>query len=202
MQFKSKYNKGIRFLLCEIDLFSKYAWFITTKDKKGISIVNAFQKILVKSKRKQRKTWVDEGSEFYNSQFQRFLKNNNIEMYSLYNEGKFALTERFIRTLQNKILKHMKAVSKNVYFDALDDIVKNYNNTFHRTIEVKAIDVKSDFYSEFNVDSNKKDPKFKVGDHVRMSKFKNIFAKRYTPNWSEEEIFVIINNIQFMDLCY
>ena len=123
-------------------------------------------------------------------------------MYSLYNEGKFALTERFIRTLQNKILKHMKAVSKNVYFDALDDIVKNYNNTFHRTIEVKAIDVKSDFYSEFNVDSNKKDPKFKVGDHVRMSKFKNIFAKRYTPNWSEEEIFVIINNTQFMDLCY
>ena len=92
----------------------------------------------------------------------------------------------------------MRAVSENVYFDALDDIVKNYNNAFHRTIEVKAIDVKSDFYSEYNVDSNKTDPKFKVGDHVRMSKFKNIFAKRYTP----KENFVIINNTQFMDLCY
>ena len=72
----------------------------------------------------------------------------------------------------------------------LDDIVDKYNNTVHRTTEIKPIDVTSDSYAEYNEDSNKKDPKFKVGDHVRISKYKNIFAKGYTPNWSEE-VFVV-----------
>ena len=80
----------------------------------------------------------------------------------------------------------MTAISKNVYFDVLDDIVDEYNNTCHKTIKMKPIDVKSDSFAEYNVESNEKDPKFKVGDHVRISKFKNVFAKRYTPNWSEE----------------
>ena len=84
----------------------------------------------------------------------------------------------------------MTAVSKNVYFDVLDDIVDKYNNTYHETIKMKPIDVKSDSYAEYNVDSNDKDPKFKIGDHVRISKYKNIFAKGYTPNWLEE-VFVI-----------
>ena len=83
-----------------------------------------------------------------------------------------------------------KAISKNVYFDVLDDIVSKYNNTVHRTIKVKPIDVISDSYAEYNQDFNKKDPKFKVGDHVRISKYKNIFAKGYAPNWSEE-VFVV-----------
>ena len=84
----------------------------------------------------------------------------------------------------------MKAVSKNVYFDVLDDIVNKYNNTVHRTIKMKPIDVTDDSYAEYNEDFNKKDPKFKVGDNVRISKYKNIFAKGYTPNWSEK-VFVI-----------
>ena len=84
----------------------------------------------------------------------------------------------------------MTAVSKNVYFDVLDDIVNKYNNTTHRTIKMKPNDVTSDSYAEYNEDFNKKDPKFKVGDHVRISKYKNIFAKGYTPNWSEE-VFVV-----------
>ena len=84
----------------------------------------------------------------------------------------------------------MAAISKNVYFDVLDDIVNKYSNTVHRTIKMKPIDVTSDSYAEYNEDSNKKDPKFKVGDHVRISKYKNIFAKGYAPNWSEE-VFVV-----------
>ena len=107
-------------------------------------------------------------------------------MYSTYNEGKSVVAERFIRTLKNKIFKHMAAISKNVYFDELDDIVNKYNNTIHRTIKMKPIDVTDDSYAEYNEDFNKKDPKFKIGDHVRISKYKNIFAKEYTPNWSEE----------------
>ena len=116
-------------------------------------------------------------------------------MYSTFNEGKSVVAERFIRTLKNKIYKHMTAISKNVYVDVLDDIVNKYNNTVHKTIKMKPIDVIDDSFAEYNKDSNKKDPKFKVGDHVRISKYKNIFAKRYAPNWSEE-VFVInkINN--------
>ena len=88
----------------------------------------------------------------------------------------------------------MTAVSKNVYFDVLDAIVNKYNNTYHKTIEMKPIDVKSDSYAEYNVDSNDKDPKFKVSDHVRISKYKNIFAKGYAPNWSEVFIISKIKN--------
>ena len=111
-------------------------------------------------------------------------------MYSTYNEGKSVVAERFIRTLKNKIFKHMTAISKNVYFDVLDDIVNKYNNTVHRSIKMKAIDVTPDSHAEYNEDSNKKIPKFKVGDHVRISKYKNTFAKGYIQNWSEE-VFVI-----------
>ena len=146
MQSLSKYNKGIKYLLCWIDLFSKYTWIIPIKDKKGISVVNAFKKILSDSKRKPNKMWVDQGIEFYNKSFKDFLKINNIEMYSTYSEGKSVVAERFIRTLKNKIFKHMTAISKNVYFDVLDDIVDKYNNTVHKTIKMKPIEVTNDYY--------------------------------------------------------
>ena len=107
-------------------------------------------------------------------------------MYSTYNEGKFVVAERFIKTLENKIYKNMTAVSKKVYFDVLNNIVDNYNNTYHRTIKMKPIDVKPDSYPAYNVDSNEKNSRFKISDHVRISKYKNIFAKVYAPNWSEE----------------
>ena len=98
MQLLSKHNKGIRYLLCVIDLFSKYAWVVPLKDKKRVSTVNAFQKILDSSKRKPNKIWVDLESEFYNNVFKKWLKGNEISMYSTYNEGKSVVTERFIRT--------------------------------------------------------------------------------------------------------
>ena len=94
MQSLSKYNKGIKYLLCVIDLFSKYVWVIPIKDKKGTSIVNVFKKILSDSNRKPNKIWVDQGSEFYNKSFEiNFLKINNIEIYSTYNEGKSVAAE-------------------------------------------------------------------------------------------------------------
>ena len=109
MQSLSKYNKGIKYLLCAIDLFSKYAWVFPLKDKRGVSVVNAFQKINSEG-RKPNKIWVDQGDEFYNRLFKRFFKINNIQMYSTYNEEKSVVTERFIRTLKNKIFKDMTAV--------------------------------------------------------------------------------------------
>ena len=128
MQLIIKFNKRFRFLLCVIDIFSKYAWVVPLKDKKGISIVNAFQKILKESDRKPNKIWVDKGSEFYNSSFKKWLKDNNIEMYSIHNEGKSVVAERFTRTLQfTKICKYMISVSKNVYIDKLYGIVNEYD---------------------------------------------------------------------------
>ena len=147
MQSLSKYNKVIKYLLCAIDLFSKYGWLVPLKDKRGISIVNQFQNIISK-RRKSNKIWVDQGGRFCNKHFKRFLKINKFEMYSTYNQGKSALAKRFIRTLKNKIFKRFATVSENVYFDVLDDIVNNYNNTVYRTINMKPIEVTSDSYAE------------------------------------------------------
>ena len=190
MQLMSKFNKGFGFLLCVIDIFSKYAWVVPLKNKKGISIVNAFQSILKDSNRKPNKIWLDKGSKFYNNSFKKLLQDNDIVMYLAHNEGKSVVAERFIRTLKNKIYKCMTSISKNVYIDKLDDIVNEYNNTYHRTIKMKPIDVKDNTHINIGKEVKYKDPKFKVGDHVRISVYKNIFAKDYTPNWSGE-IFVI-----------
>ena len=123
MQLLSKFNKGIKYLLCVIDLFSKYAFVVPLKDKKGISIVNAFQSILNESKRKPNKIWVDKGSEFYNASFKKWLQDNDTIMYSTNNEGKSVVAERFIRTLKSKIYKYMTSISKNVYIDKLNGIM-------------------------------------------------------------------------------
>ena len=180
MQSLSKENKGIKYLLCAIDLYSKYVFVIPLKDKKGISIVNGFNKIIKQSNsRKPNKIWVDK----------------DIIMYSTYNEDKSVVAERFIRALKNKLYKHMTATGKNVYYDVVDDVVSKYNNTKHSTIKMKPKDVKNDNKRVYIDEHNEKDTtkssssersRFKVGHRVRISKFKNIFAKGYIPNWSRE----------------
>ena len=112
------------------------------------------------------------------------------ERYSTHNEGKSVLAERFIRTLNDRIYKYMTSITKNVYIDKLDDIVNKYNNTYHSTIKMKPVDVKSSTYIDSSKDINDKDSKFKIGNIVRISKYKIIFANVSTPNWSEK-VFVI-----------
>ena len=153
MQLLSKYNKGIRFLLCVIDIFSKYAWVVPLKDRKGVMICICMLMYV---------------------------------MYSTHNEGKPVVAGRFIRTLKRKIYKSVTSITKNVYINKLDDIVNEYSNTYHTTIKMKPIDVKDNTYINTSKKINYKDPKFKVGDRVRISKYKNIFAKGYILNWSEE----------------
>ena len=111
-------------------------------------------------------------------------------MHSTHNERKSVVPERFIRALKNKIYKHIRANSENLHFNVLNDIVDTYNNTYHKRIKIKSIDRKSASFAKYNEDSNEKGAKFEVGDHVRISKYRNIFAKGYFPDWSEE-IFVI-----------
>ena len=149
MQLIRKFNKGFRFLLGVIDIFSKYPWVLLLKDKKGVCIVNAFQKILNDSAKKPNKIWVDKESEFYINFFKKWLKDNDIEVHSTHNKGKFVVAERFIRTLKPKIYKYM--TSTYVYIDKLDEIVNEYNNTCHRTIKMKPVGVKDNTY----IDSSK-----------------------------------------------
>ena len=197
MQLISKFNKGFRFLLCVIDIFSKYAWIVPSKDKKCVSIVNALQKILDDSKRKPNKTWVEKGSKFYNGSMKLWLQDNNIKIYLTDNEEKSVVAERRIWIIKNKIYKYMTSISKNIYIDKFDDIVNEYNNIYHGTIKMKPIDVKDNTYINISKELNDNDPKFKVGDHVRISKYKNILAEGYTPNWSEEVFVIKEIKIQF-----
>ena len=190
MQLISKLNKGFRFLLCVIDILSKYAWVVPLNYKKGVSIVNAFQKSLKQSDRKANRICVGQGSKFYNTYFKKWLKDNDIAMYPTYNASKSIVAERLIRAIKNKIYKYMTSISKNVYTDKLDNIVDEYNHTKHGRIKMKPIDVEDNTYVNIDKEVSDKDPKFKVGDHVRISKYKSIFAKGCTANWSEE-IFVV-----------
>ena len=123
MQSLSRKNKGIKYLLCAIDLYSKYAFVILLENKKGISVTNGFNKIIKQSNRKPNKIWVDQGGELYNNVLKKWLSDNDIIMYSTYNEGKSVVAERFIKTLKNKLYKHMAATGKNIYYDVLDDVV-------------------------------------------------------------------------------
>ena len=123
-----------------------------------------------------------ERSEFYKTSFKKWLQDNEIVMYSTHNEGKSIVAERFIKTLKNKIYKYIASISQNAYIDKLNDIVNEYNNTYHTKIKMKPIDVKDNTYIAFDREFNDKGPKFNVVDHVRISKYKNILAKGYTPN--------------------
>ena len=164
MQSLCRKNKGIKYFLCAIDLYSKYAFVIPLKDKKGISVANAFDKMIKQSERKPNKIWVDQGSEFYNNNFKKWLSDNIIIMYSTYNEGKSVVAGRFIRTLKNKLYKHMTATGKNAYYDVLDDIVNEYNNTKHNTIKMKPKDVGNNNKRVYIDEHNEKRSRFKVGN--------------------------------------
>ena len=135
VQLIRKFNKGIRFILCVIDIFSKYAWASPLKDKKSITIINAFQKIL-EINCKPDKIWVIINSEFYNRSVKSWLEKNAIEMYSTHNERKSVVAERFIRTLKSRMYKYMTSIPQNVYIYKLDDIVNKYNNTYQAHIYV------------------------------------------------------------------
>ena len=172
-------NKEIWFLLCVINVFSKYAWVIPLKDKKSITITKTCQNILVESNCRLKKIWVDKCNEFTMNQW-----NDSFQIIT-HNGGKSVVTENFNRTLKNKIYKNVTSIWKNAYIDNSDDIVNKYNNTNHRAMKMKPVNVK-----DVNVKSNDKDPRFKVGDGVRIPKYKNIFAKVCNPNCSEE-VFII-----------
>ena len=193
IQKYSKWNKGIKYSLTVIDVFSKYGWIVPLKDKKTESVSLAFDTIFTKSKRKPEKLWTDKGSEFISKHFKDFLKTHNITLYHIQNEEKSSIVERWNKTMKNKMWKMFSANSNTVYWDKLDKLVDDYNNTYHYSIKMTPTEA-SKKENEKQVFANlyedeiylkPKNPKFSLRDKVRISKYKG-----YTPNWTEE-VFVI-----------
>ena len=195
MQVFSFFNKGFKYILTVIDVFSKYAWAVPIKDKSAASVTKAFEKII--SDRIPKKLWVDEGKEFYNATFKKLLDKHKIDMYSTFNEEKAVVIERFNRTLKYIMWNYFTAKNTRFYLDALDQMVKNYNDKVHSTIKMTQKEASKDINRGkvyFNIirKQNKSRPsiKYKKGDKVRISKYKRHFEKGYSPNWTEE-IFTI-----------
>ena len=190
MQKFAKLNKGYRYLLTCIDIFSKFARVIPLKDKKGITIKNALEKIF--KQRKSKLLWTDKGKEFYNKQVQDLLNENNIKLYSTNNsEIKSAVVERFNRTFKNMMYKKFTENNNTIFYNILDELVNNYNYKHHSTIKMSPIEGSKKVNEKkikdiYNFEKTKKPGKFKIGDRVRLSLEKNIFEKGYDTNWTQE----------------
>ena len=194
MQEWSKTNKGFRYMLNVIDVFSKYVWSIPLKDKKGDTVTEAFKLLVKETNAIPNHLWVDQGKEFYNKNMDEWLKQNNINRHSTFGEHKSAVVERVNRTLKEKMWKRFTAENTRNWIDMLDRLIREYNNSTHTTIGMSPTEArKKDNYDlalQNTLDKTNyqpiKRPAYKLGDKVRISRLKNIFEKGYLPNWSEE----------------
>lgn len=200
MQFISKKNSGYKYILVVIDTFSKYAWAIPLKCKRKEIVCKAFKTLLEKG-RQPKNLQTDFGTEFYNDQFKNLTNTFNINHYSTYTTKKASIVERLIRTLKSKLYKEFSLKGTYKWTDGtLNKIIKDYNNTYHRTIDQKPCEVNSSnkrmILERYQLQKQQSRVinqlrHLKVGDFVRISKHKGVFEKGYTPNWSTE-IFKII----------
>ena len=202
----SKYNKGFKYILTVIDIFSKFAYAIPLKNKNSSTIIDAFEKLF--SKTKPRKLWTDQGTEFTNNKFQDFLQKNNIGLYHVYNEGKACVVERLNRTIGELIAKHMTRTNSNNYVNKLQEIIDKYNHTYNRSIGMSPIEatqtenIAKVFRTLYpHTDTKTEKPKFKVGDRVRIYKYKDKFAKGSEQNWTKE-IFVVSDIVNSKPITY
>ena len=204
MQKYSRVNKGFRYILTCIDVFSKYSWAVPVLKKTSTDVTLAFKKILDESGRCPKKMQFDEGKEFLNKEFKNLLKNNQIKFYHVSSVVKACVVERFNRTLKEKMWRYFTFTGKYVYIDVLQKLIKSYNSSYHRTIRMAPENVNKSIekelwkrvylYNDYYDNGAKLKFKLKVGDKVRISKHKKTFEKGYTPNWSQE-VFIITERI-------
>ena len=188
----AKQNKRYKYLMTVINAFSKYAYAIPLKTKTGVEVARALEPILIKDKMKYLQT--DNGKEYYNRNVETLLKKYNVKHYSSYSEKKASIVERFNRTLKNKMYRSFSEQGHYRWLTLLPMLLKEYNNSVHRTIGMKPHDVneKNQHIVLKRIKKNtmkkkkKKKNKFNIGDRVRISKYKMTFAKGYTPNWTNE----------------
>lgn len=193
MQSISKQNKNYRYILAIIDTFSKYAWTVPLKSKTKYDVCDTFNKLLVKG-RIPKNLQTDNGTEFYNNKFQKLMKTYNINHYSTYSTKKASIVERFIRTLKSKIYKEFSLKGNFNWVDStLNNVIYQYNHTYHRTIDEAPVNVDNinkkrilERHLKLVKKHHNKKSKYKIGEYVRISKYKGAFDKGYTPNWSTE----------------
>ena len=189
MESLSSKNKNVKYLLCVTDVFTKYAWVKSLKAKKSKTVLNAFIEIVNESNRKPNKLRIYQGRQFYKQLMQEWLDNNDNLMHSTHKKGKSVIAERFTKTLKAENHKQMTVNDSKSYLSCLNKLPDQYNNTYHHSIDKKTINADYSALTE-KIKANSKAPKFKVNDRVRITKYKNIFRKGYTENWSRE-IFTI-----------
>ena len=185
----ARQNKGYKFILVVLDVFSRFAWARPLKNKSGKEVANALKNIIEVDRRRPKKLWTDEGTEFYNVDVSRVL--NGIELYSTHNEPKAAIAERFIRTLREKMETNYILTQSTIWYDILPELLREYNTSKHRTIKMTPEEASKpkNYYRVsacFKHVKNKDPPSFSVGDKVRISIQKKLFDKGATANWSEE----------------
>lgn len=199
----AKFNNNYRYILCVIDTFSKHAWVMPLKNKTAEEVTSAMQKIFDKDNRIPKNLHTDQGKEFYNIKFQNLMKKYKINHYSTYSRMKASIVERFNRTFMSKLWKIFSLNGSHKWIKCIQDVIATYNNTIHRTIRMKPIEVNSrnanqilrKQYKQNNTLIVENTNKYKVNDYVRISKYKSLFEKGYTPNWSAE-IFQIYKILQ------
>ena len=185
-------NKRFKYMLVVIDVLSKYGWSVPLLNKKPFSIKKAFTQILRKSKRKPKVLTSDSGTEFNNSLFKRFLINQKIKHFIARNtEVKAAVVERWNRTIKEQLYKYMYFNKTKRFVNILNNIIDNYNSTIHSRTHFKPIDVNNEnedivYKNLYNINETLKDPKYVIGDKVRIQRIKKTFEKGYKPNWSQE----------------
>lgn len=185
-----KENNGFRFLLTVIDTFSKYAWALPIRNKSSIEVEKAMETIL-KEGRIPKNIQSDDGKEFFNKNFQKLMQKHNINHYSTYSPLKASIVERFNRTLKSKMWKKFSMNGNYRWLGMIGTLIDDYNNTWHRTINMKPSQVSAlnekrllaTVYSHIKIVDK---GKFNVDDPVRISKYKHLFEKGYTPNWTTE----------------
>lgn len=207
MQLLAKQNKNYKYILTVIDLFSKFSYAVPLKSKSGPEIVTAFEHLFKTSGRRPGKLWTDNGLEFRNRHFLSLLKQNNIDLYHVYNEGKACVVERFNRTLGEMIQKHLTSTNSSKYIDVLQQLIDEYNNKYHTSIKMTPYEasdpansdkVRQNLYANDTIDSVQK---FKVGDRVRIYRYKKHFDKGYVKNWTDE-IFTVTDVFKTNPITY
>src|SRR3981189_1619362 len=194
-------ERGFKYILTIVDVFSKFAWAVPLKTKTGIEMTETFQKILKESGRVPKKIWSDKGKEYYNKIFLKFLKDHSIELYSVESEIKCSVAERFNRTLKEMMYRKFTELESNKWVKLVPDLIYEYNNRVHHTIKMTPIEGSKKKNEEkiqrdvFSISPSVKKPRYKVGDFVRIYKYKNLFEKGYIGRWTKEvfEISKILN---------
>lgn len=203
-------NKGFKYILVVIDTFSKFAWVLPLKNKTGDEVTQSMHSIFLKNpNRIPKNLQTDNGKEFYNAKFKKLMESYHIVHYSTYTKMKASIAERFNRTFLNRMWYEFSLQGSHKWLKHLQPIVNSYNSTKHRTIKMKPIDVQKSYedhllntvYKQNQIVNFTNKPKYKFGDYVRISKYKRLFEKGYTPNWTTE-VFRIVKVLPTTPITY